>query len=62
MRLAVLIDADNIPSSAAAEVFKKAYELGDPVVRRAYGMVGCFSGSSGWPLAQREFGIVSKYP
>ena len=60
MRLAVLIDADNIPSSAADEVFKKACELGEPVVRRAYGMVGCFSGSSGWPLAQREFGIVSR--
>ena len=58
MKLAVLIDADNISPSAAAAIFKKASELGDPVVRRAYGMVGCFSSSSGWSLAQRAFGIV----
>ena len=60
MKLAVLIDADNISSSAAGAIFQKVSELGDPVVRRAYGMVGVFSGSSGWTAAQREFGIASR--
>lgn len=37
MRVAVLIDADNIPASYAPEIFKFSTSLGTIVVRRAHG-------------------------
>lgn len=40
MRVAVLIDADNIPASHAPEVFLAASSLGTLIVRRAYGKAG----------------------
>lgn len=58
--IAVLIDADNISAAHAGEIFKKVQSLGEPIARRAYGMVNCFSSSGGWSLAQREYGIVSR--
>ena len=58
--IAVLIDADNISANAAEEIFRIAQRLGEPIVRRAYGMVGCFSDSSGWTRMQRTFGIVAR--
>ena len=58
--LAVLIDADNISASSAGTIFKTACEIGNPIVRRAYGMVNCFSVSGSWSRAQREYGIVSR--
>ena len=56
--LAVLIDADNVSAAHAGFIFATARKLGDPVVRRAYGMVNCFSQEKGWWNAQREYGIV----
>jgi hypothetical protein len=40
MRVAVLIDADNIPASHAPKVFSTAASLGTLTVRRAYGKAG----------------------
>ena len=59
-RLAVLIDADNISAALAGEIFKKAYAIGAPIARRAYGMVNCFNSNGGWVKAQREFGVVAR--
>ena len=36
-RLAVLIDADNTPSDAAAELFAEIAKFGTPTIKRAYG-------------------------
>ena len=36
-RLAVLIDAENVPAKAADEVFAAIARMGEPVVRRIYG-------------------------
>jgi len=58
--LAVLIDADNVSASQADAIFKRACSLGEPIVRRAYGMVNCFSATGGWTKVQREYGIVAK--
>ncbi len=60
MKLAVLIDADNVSAAQAQAIFDTACALGEPIVRRAYGMVNCFSSAGGWNLAQREFGILAK--
>ena len=59
-RLAVLIDADNISAALAGEIFKRAYTIGTPIARRAYGMVNCFASDGGWAKAQREYGIVAR--
>jgi uncharacterized LabA/DUF88 family protein len=59
-RLAVLIDADNISAMLADEIFKKAYSIGTPIARRAYGMVNCFNSNGGWAKAQRDFGVVAR--
>ena len=59
-RLAVLIDADNISASLAGDIFKKAYAIGTPIARRAYGMVNCFTADGGWAKAQREYGVVAR--
>ena len=58
--VAVLIDADNVSPSLVESIFKIADKIGDPIVRRAYGMVGCFSDGGGWQRAQREYGVVAK--
>lgn len=58
--IAVLIDADNVSPSLVEEIFKIVGSFGDPIVRRAYGMVGCFSDGGGWQRAQREYGVVAK--
>lgn len=58
--IAVLIDADNVSSSSAGAIFSKACSIGEPIARRAYGMVNCFSSSGGWVQAQREYGIVAR--
>lgn len=60
MSLAVLIDADNISPASAGAIFRKACSIGEPIARRAYGMVKCFSSTGGWVQAQREFGIVAR--
>ena len=60
MRLAVLIDADNVSPSSAGDLMEKVCALGEPMARRAYGMVSCFANSAGWQKAQREYGIVAR--
>ena len=60
-RLALLIDADNISPSLTGEIFKRVYSLGNPNVRRAYGMVNCFSSpDSGWAKVLRAYGVVAR--
>ena len=59
-KLAVLIDADNVSSTQAGDIFRTACSLGEPIVRRAYGMVNCFSQTGGWNKAQREYGILAR--
>lgn len=58
--IAVLIDADNISPALVGEIFKTACSIGEPIVRRAYGMVKCFAVNGGWAQAQREYGIVAR--
>ena len=58
--IAILIDADNISPALVGDIFTTARSIGEPIVRRAYGMVNCFSGHGGWSLAQREYGIVAR--
>ena len=58
--LAVLIDADNVSPAAAQDIFATVCRLGEPIVRRAYGMVNCFSSPEGWLKVQRAYGIVAR--
>ncbi len=58
--IAILIDADNISPALVGDIFKTACSIGEPIIRRAYGMVNCFSGHAGWGQAQREYGIVAR--
>ena len=58
--IAVFIDADNISPSSAADIFKRVCTFGEPIIRRAYGTVACFSNANGWQMAQREYGIVAR--
>ena len=58
--IAILIDADNIGPALVGDIFKTASSIGEPIIRRAYGMVNCFSGHAGWGQAQREYGIVAR--
>ena len=60
MRVAVFIDADNISAASAADIFAHVRKLGEPIIRRAYGTVKCFSSSGGWQRVQREYGIVAR--
>ena len=57
--IAVLIDADNISAQIADYIFQKVCAIGEPIVRRAYGMVNSFSLAGGWTRAQRDYGIVA---
>ena len=56
-RLAVLIDADNVPASYAEAIFEEIASLGEASVRRCY---GDFSSQqmAGWSRVQAEFGLV----
>ena len=57
--VAVFVDADNVSSAAAKNIFEIIGKIGNPIVRRAYGAPSCFGGEAGWQLAQREYGISS---
>ena len=48
MKLAVLIDADNINPADAEEVFAIASRLGEVITRRAFGNITVFTGKDGW--------------
>ena len=58
--IALFIDADNISAASAADIFARARSFGEPIIRRAYGTVQCFSSTGGWQAAQREYGIVAR--
>lgn len=51
MRVAILIDADNIPASHASKVFSAASSLGTLTVRRAYGKAAA---ARDWEKAANE--------
>ncbi len=57
-RLAVLIDAENVPAKAADEVFAAIARMGEPVVRRIY---GDFSNPSlvGWHKALARHALTA---
>ena len=58
-RLAVLIDAENIPARLADEIFAAVAELGEPIVRRIY---GDFSSPrlSGWHKALARHALTAQ--
>ena len=58
--IAILIDADNISHALVGDIFRTACAIGEPIIRRSYGMVNCFSSQDGWSQAQREYGIVAR--
>jgi len=58
--LAVLIDADNVSPSLVKDIFRAVCALGSPIIRRAYGMVNCFTNPDGWLKVQHEYGVVSR--
>ena len=60
--VAVFIDADNISPASAVDIFKHARNFGEPIIRRAYGTVKCFSNAAGWQRAQREYGNRFNFP
>ena len=60
MKLAVLIDADNISSTYAEEVFAIAESLGEVITRRAFGNVTVFIGKDGWKEPVRNYAIEAR--
>ena len=60
MKLAILIDADNIAPADADEIFATAAKLGEPITRRAFGSVAVFTGKEGWKAAVREHAIEAR--
>ncbi len=60
MKLAVLIDADNISSSCAQEIFAIVERLGEPITRRAYGNVTAFTGTASWKEAVRQHALEAR--
>ena len=60
MKLALLIDADNIAPSNAEEIFSIANKLGETITRRAFGNISVFSGKDGWKEAVREYAIEAR--
>ena len=55
MRLAVLIDADNVAAALADALFAETRELGTATVRRAYGTSG---GLTNWAKAMARWGVL----
>jgi hypothetical protein len=58
LRLAVLIDADNVPSRIADDLFREIAKLGDAPVRRVYGEFG--GPAKGWKDAIARHGIIPR--
>ncbi|MBP5674659.1 MAG: NYN domain-containing protein [Victivallales bacterium] len=56
-KVGVYIDADNISVAYADEIMKKAAELGDIVICRAYGNLSAFSGDKSWKEGMKKFAI-----
>lgn len=55
LRLAVLIDADNVAASLADALFVETKELGTPTVRRAHGTT---AGLTNWAKAMARWGVL----
>ena len=49
--IAVFIDADNISAASVEDIFTRVRAVGEPIIRRAYGTVACFSNANGWQKA-----------
>lgn len=61
MKLAVLIDADNISPSQADDIFKIVDSLGEPITKRAFGNITVFSGGKeGWKDEIRKRAIEAR--
>lgn len=57
--LAVLIDADNVPSKHAEAILKEIADYGEPALRRVYGDWSN-TGMQGWTEAVRTQGLVAQ--
>ncbi|MFT3810173.1 MAG: NYN domain-containing protein [Micropepsaceae bacterium] len=57
LRLAVLIDADNVSADLADALFRKVSEHGEPTIRRAYGALGG-ADLGGWREALKAHAIT----
>jgi hypothetical protein len=55
LRLAVLIDGENVPAADAAVLFAKVGKLGNPIIRRVYGDLTC-NGGKEWAKIISEHG------
>lgn len=55
LRLAVLIDAENMPHTLAHDILRAAGQLGNPLLRRAYGN---FLNCAGWVAALTDHAIT----
>ena len=55
-RIALLIDAENVPSEHADQIFRAVRSLGDPIIRRAYGDWST-QHLAGWQTVGRVRGI-----
>lgn len=55
LRLAVLIDGENVPARDAAALFAKVASLGNPIIRRVYGDF-TKSGVNAWPRIISQHG------
>ncbi len=55
LRLAVLIDGENVPARDAAALFAKVASLGNPIIRRVYGDF-TRSGVNAWPKVISQHG------
>ncbi len=56
-KLALLIDADNINSDLALQIFDKIASLGEAITKRAFGNISVFSGQDGWKEPVRQYAI-----
>ena len=57
MRLAVLVDADNIPAHLASAIFREIATFGDATVRRIYGDFAS-SNLNGWRKVLQEHALI----
>jgi hypothetical protein len=58
-RLAVLIDADNIPPRFLERLFEEIATLGSPTIRRVYGDIAR-ADAKGWADATERFALLSR--
>ncbi len=56
-KLALLIDADNISSDLASQIFDIIASLGEAITKRAFGDISVFNGKDGWKEPVRQYAI-----